>query len=89
MADAAFSRRFLWSIVRFCGVIFTLEADILQVRDVYDGLVSLICHIVHTILSIIPEIVLSEEHGTNHSEILTENGAFHQQEKIQVARARY
>ena len=37
MADAAFGKRFLWSIVRFCGVIFTLEADILQVRDVYDG----------------------------------------------------
>ena len=32
MADAAISKRFLWSIVRFCGVKFTLEADILQVR---------------------------------------------------------
>ena len=37
MADAAIGKRFLWSIVRFCGVKFTLEADILQVRDVYDG----------------------------------------------------
>ena len=57
MANAAIGKRFLWSIVRFCGVTFTLEADILQVWDVYEGYVSLICHIVHTILSIIPEIV--------------------------------
>ena len=56
MADAAIGKRFLSSIVRFCGVTFTLEADILEVRDVYDYLVSLICHIVHTILSTIPEI---------------------------------
>ena len=37
MADVAIGKRFLWSIVRFCGVKFTLKADILQVRDVYDG----------------------------------------------------
>ena len=37
MADAAIGKRFLWSIARFCGVKFTLEAGILQVRDVYDG----------------------------------------------------
>ena len=37
MADAAIGKRFLWSIVRFFGAKFTLEADILQVRDVYYG----------------------------------------------------
>ena len=37
MANAAIGKRFLWSIVRFCGVKFTLEADILQVRDVYES----------------------------------------------------
>ena len=35
MEDAAIGKRFLWSIVQFCGVKFTLEADILQIRDVY------------------------------------------------------
>ena len=39
MADAAFGKRFLWSIVWFCAVIFTFEADILEVRDVNDGYV--------------------------------------------------
>ena len=36
-----------------------------------------------------PRDCLSEEHGTDHSEISTENGAIHQQEKVQVVRARY
>ena len=35
MADATIGKRFLWSIVPFCGVTFTIEAHIL--RDVYDG----------------------------------------------------
>ena len=36
MADAAIGKQFLW-IVRFFGVKFTLEADILQLRNVNDG----------------------------------------------------
>ena len=57
MADAATGKRFHWPIVWFCDVIFTHGFGILQVRDVYDGEVSFICSICHTILTIILEIV--------------------------------
>ena len=57
MAYAVTGKRFLWPIVWFCDVIFTRGFDILQVRDVYDGEVSFICSICHTILTIILEII--------------------------------
>ena len=57
MADAVTGKRFLWPIVWFCDVIFTHGFDILQFRDVYDGEVSFICSICHTILTIILEIM--------------------------------
>ena len=90
MADGAFSKRFLWSIIWnvLWRHIYTWGWYFASTRCLRWLAVTYMSYCSHNSFNY-PRDCLSEEHGTIHFEISTQSGAIHRQEKVQVARARY